>query len=141
MPPLDGDVAMSTKNTKKNHGCERGQALVEFALILPFLLLLLFGITEFGRALYQKNMTINAAREGTRFAAVQSSWTPQDIQNIKDRASSVITLNVLTHVDVPPKPASGAPVTITVTTKFKTVVPNLVIPLKNYTSITASATM
>jgi Flp pilus assembly protein TadG len=48
----------------------RGNAVIEFALVLPILLLVLFGITEFGRAIMTKNILFTAAREGARLAAV-----------------------------------------------------------------------
>ena len=49
---------------------QRGQAMVELVLILPILLLLLFGIVDFGR-IYASNLVINnAAREGARAAAL-----------------------------------------------------------------------
>jgi Flp pilus assembly protein TadG len=48
----------------------RGQSVVEFALVLPILLLVVFGITEFGRALMTANMLTQAAREGARVAAL-----------------------------------------------------------------------
>ena len=48
----------------------RGQALVEFALILPLLMLVLFGIVEFGRAWNAKQVLTDAAREGARLAVV-----------------------------------------------------------------------
>ena len=49
---------------------ERGQALIEMSLVLILLLMLLFGITEFGR-LYYYNLTVsNAARAGARYASV-----------------------------------------------------------------------
>jgi Flp pilus assembly protein TadG len=45
---------------------ERGAALVEFAIVLPLLLMLVFGIIEFGRA-YNNQVTLtHAAREGVR---------------------------------------------------------------------------
>lgn len=47
----------------------RGSALVEFALILPILLVLAFGITEFGRALYQQNILGKSIEAGTRYLA------------------------------------------------------------------------
>jgi len=47
-----------------------GQSLIEFALVLPILLLVLFGITEFGRAIMVTNVLHTAAREGARLAAV-----------------------------------------------------------------------
>ena len=46
---------------------QRGQALVEFALALPLLLLLVFGVLEFGRAFKIKIVLTNAAREGTHY--------------------------------------------------------------------------
>jgi Flp pilus assembly protein TadG len=45
----------------------RGQALVEFALALPVLLLLIFGVLEFGRAFTTKIAMENAAREGAHY--------------------------------------------------------------------------
>jgi Flp pilus assembly protein TadG len=51
----------------------RGQALVEFALILPWLLLLFFGIIEFGRLILAYEELNNAAREGARYAIVHGS--------------------------------------------------------------------
>jgi len=47
----------------------RGVAAVEMALILPLLLVMLFGIIEFGAVLYNKAVITNASREGARFAA------------------------------------------------------------------------
>lgn len=48
----------------------RGQALVEFALLLPLVMLILIGIIEFGRAWQAKQTLTDAAREGARIAAV-----------------------------------------------------------------------
>ena len=50
---------------------ERAAALVEFAIVLPVLLLLVFGIIDFGRALNTQNNLTAAVREGARRAAVQ----------------------------------------------------------------------
>src|SRR3954454_6262908 len=48
----------------------RGQAMVEFALILPILLLILVGIVDGGRMVYAYNAVANAAREAGRTAIV-----------------------------------------------------------------------
>lgn len=48
----------------------RGQGLIEFALVFPLMALMLFGIFDFGRAVYAFNTIANAAREGARVAAV-----------------------------------------------------------------------
>ncbi|MGD0376165.1 MAG: TadE/TadG family type IV pilus assembly protein [Streptosporangiaceae bacterium] len=49
---------------------DRGAAAVEFALLLPVLLLLVFGIIDFGRALNAQITLTQAAREGARLAAL-----------------------------------------------------------------------
>ncbi|MGH7725497.1 MAG: TadE/TadG family type IV pilus assembly protein [Candidatus Eiseniibacteriota bacterium] len=48
----------------------RGQSLVEFALVLPMLLVVMLMITEFGRALWTYNVLAQATREGARIAVV-----------------------------------------------------------------------
>ena len=49
---------------------QRGAAVVEFALVVPLLLLVLFGIIEFSVLLYDKAMLTNASREGARAGIV-----------------------------------------------------------------------
>jgi hypothetical protein len=50
---------------------ERGQALVEFALVLPVILLVMVGMLEFARAWNLHQVMTDAAREGARRAAIQ----------------------------------------------------------------------
>jgi Flp pilus assembly protein TadG len=50
-----------------------GQGLVEFALILPVLILIFMGIVDFGRAIYAFNSVSNAAREGARLGIVDQT--------------------------------------------------------------------
>src|SRR5690348_2938556 len=52
-----------------------GQGLVEFALILPVLVLIFMGIVDFGRAIYAYNAVSNAAREGARTGIVDQRMT------------------------------------------------------------------
>ena len=51
----------------------RGQALVEFALVAPVLILIFFGIIEFGRFILTYQELNNATREGARYAIVHGS--------------------------------------------------------------------
>lgn len=51
-----------------------GQSLVEFALVLPIFLLLLFGLIDGARLVYQHTVLSQAAREGARVASVEASW-------------------------------------------------------------------
>ena len=61
---------MHTAPTSDRRNDERGASAIEFALVVPLLLLLFFGIVEFGRA-YQTRLTVtHAAREGVRVLAV-----------------------------------------------------------------------
>jgi len=54
-------------------GASRGQTLVEFALVLPLLILLIAGIFDFGRAIYGYNTVLNASREAARVAIVHQT--------------------------------------------------------------------
>jgi hypothetical protein len=60
-----------------------GQGLVEFALVFPIFLFLLFGMFDIGRAVFAFNEVTNAAREGVRIAIVN-----QDPTMINDRIDS-----------------------------------------------------
>jgi Flp pilus assembly protein TadG len=52
---------------------EDGNGLVEYALVLMFLMSMLLGIVDFGRALYSYHFLSNAARDATRWAAVNGA--------------------------------------------------------------------
>jgi hypothetical protein len=70
----------------------RGQALVEFSLVIPIFLLLLVGLFDLGRAVFAYNTLTNAAREGARLAIVNQDEA-SIIQHAKN-ASAVVELNV-----------------------------------------------
>ena len=52
-----------------------GSAVVEFAIVLPILLLIVFGIINFGVLMYNQSLIPNAAREGARWASIHSTVT------------------------------------------------------------------
>ncbi|PNG46795.1 MULTISPECIES: TadE family protein [unclassified Variovorax] len=54
---------------------QRGVALVELALIIPFLLLLTFITTEFGRAMFEYNAVTKATRDAVRYLSFQTPGT------------------------------------------------------------------
>jgi hypothetical protein len=54
---------------------QNGAALVEFALVLPLLLILTFITTEFSRALYQYNTLTKSVRDAARYLSIQSPGT------------------------------------------------------------------
>ena len=66
----------------------RGNAVIEFALTLPILLLVVFGITELGRMIMTTNVLNTASREGARFAAVRPA---SDSLSVQARVAEVLT--------------------------------------------------
>lgn len=90
---------------------DRGAAAVEFALVLPLFLVLVFGIVEFGRGYHTKTTLTHAAREGARVAALNIG---DPVQAARQAAPS---LNQgLLQVSVSASPCTvGQPVSVTVT--------------------------
>lgn len=115
---------------------QKGAVLVEAALMLPIMFLIVFGIFEFGRALYISNTLNHAAREGARLAAVM----PKPI-NIDSQVANCIPFDKtgITIVTSTSAPAPGAPVTVTVTLPFHTVTG--MIPMLDGTILRGEATM
>jgi Flp pilus assembly protein TadG len=88
----------------------RGQALVEFAVVLPVFLLILSGILDFGFLLYSRMTVISSAREGARVAIdapkstpAQQAQIPSIITNRVTQAASGLNLAELTveHLCIP----------------------------------------
>ena len=72
------------------HRDNRGQALVEFALIVPVFILLLVGLFDLGRGVYAFNTISNASREAVRVGIVD-----QDCTTIKNEAiTHAVSLNI-----------------------------------------------
>jgi Flp pilus assembly protein TadG len=73
--------------TRRIRRDERGQATVEFALILPLLLTLVLGVIEFGRAWNLAQVATDAVRESTRRCVLAdnttytAAWVDVDIRN------------------------------------------------------------
>lgn len=67
---------MASRRASEWREGERGVAAVEFAILLPLLVTLLFGLIQFGIAFNSKIQATNAAREGARIAIVGvSNWS------------------------------------------------------------------
>lgn len=65
-----GKLTMNRRRSRSRSAQDRGTAAVEFALVLPLLLLVVLGIIDFGRALNAQITLTQAAREGARLAAL-----------------------------------------------------------------------
>ena len=100
----------------------KGAAMVELALSLMILMLIVFGITEFGRVMYTKLLLNNAAREGARMAVVTD---PIHAYSAAVVAAQKIYPNG--HLTMSPESptTTGQPITVTVSVLFQSVVPNL----------------
>jgi Flp pilus assembly protein TadG len=93
-----------------------GAIIVEFALVVPFLFLIVFGIIDFSRAYAQLNNINSSLREGARFGAAQKTRTLSDIRKEVDRFSKAWA-NALdtTYVQCNPADCSGPNVEVFVT--------------------------
>jgi hypothetical protein len=63
---------------------ENAQTMVEFALVFPILLLIVYGIIEFGRMIFIYSSTTSAAREGTRYGAAAGDVTGNMLPHYAD---------------------------------------------------------
>jgi Flp pilus assembly protein TadG len=102
---------------------ERGAAAVEFALVLPLLVLLVVGIADFGRAYYLQTTLSAAAREGVRAMALKND--PAAARTAARAAADTLTLSDAQIVVVPSSTGSclstpASTVTATVTISYST---------------------
>lgn len=108
---------------------EKGQALIELALTLLLLLMILFGITEFGRYFFYANTANNAARDGVRWAvthAVVSDWCTEVKNYIIDPANygglfspALTPDNITVNPCAAAQPSNGTRVQVRVTWTFQ----------------------
>ncbi len=74
-------ITRKIRRIEKPSRKKRGQSLAEFALVLPILLLIMFGIIDFGWMLFNYVALNNGLREGLRYASVGGyGTTPQYFQ-------------------------------------------------------------
>lgn len=85
---------------------QKAQALIEFALVSPVLLLLLFGIVDIGRGIFYYDTINHAAREGARVAVRASSQLPSNNDVLNAVTSQMLGVPVT-------MPCSQGPVTST----------------------------
>jgi Flp pilus assembly protein TadG len=84
---------MRTHHPRSDASCgrhvkSRGQALAEFAIIMPLFALILFSLLDFGRVIYAQNTVSEAAREAGRVGAVSAAATPAKYDAIRAAAVS-----------------------------------------------------
>lgn len=82
----------------KTNPKQQGSVLIELALLLTPLLLLAFGATEYGRAMYQYNAIAKSVRDGARHL---SQFAPGD-PGRADEARSLVLCGKLDCISTPP---------------------------------------
>jgi Flp pilus assembly protein TadG len=92
------DDAMIQAQAKKHAQSQKGSVMVEFALILPMFLLLLFGVITFSIALYNKTVLTMATREGARAGAIHDP-NSSSTSRAQTAASQVCQNNLITFGD------------------------------------------
>lgn len=107
----------------RQHG-QKGQSLVEFALVLPLLVLILSGLLDLGRVYYVLVTLEDMAAEGAAYAALH----PYDASGIWNRAAQasggMITVSPDdVDVEYPPVMYVGAPIKVTVRYSFRCITP------------------
>lgn len=149
---------------------QNGTAVVEFAVILPLLVVIAFGIIEFSILLYDKAMVTNASREGARVGIVYTvddngDWTwfgTEDIVtatvnnylrnnvlsrdyliNLGNPSATTATTTITTAVDPDSgrySPGGTLTVRVTYTYTFM-VIPNFIVSIVNPITLTAQTVM
>jgi Flp pilus assembly protein TadG len=99
---------MSLYTRRRRGQKRRGQALVEFALVIPIFLLVLVAIFDLGRAVFAYNTLTNAAREGARMAIV-NQYKPTIVARAKQQTQIVELNDPSVTVDFYQVNADGTP--------------------------------
>lgn len=99
----------------------RGQSIVEFALVLPVLVLILCGMMEFGRVFNEALVVTAAAREGARAAAIgaNDSAIASTVRSFVAPSSDKVPVVVITRQNQ----ASGTRITVQVTNQVEIITP------------------
>ena len=105
---------------------EKGTALVEFAMILPILALLLFGVLDFGKAFNYWNDETHLAAEGARWAVVNSNpgsgtlqqYIQQQADTSELRSLATVCVSFPTNPDTGTSQQVGDPVSVTVKANY-----------------------
>jgi Flp pilus assembly protein TadG len=96
---------------------ERGAAAVEFALILPILLLMVGATIDFGRLYFTQIELGNAARDGVRLAAMGTAYSTSQIQDRTRTAAAPLPV-ATSGVAVTACAGAGTTATVTVSPQY-----------------------
>jgi Flp pilus assembly protein TadG len=101
----------------------RGAAIAEFAVVVPVLILLIFGMLEFSRLMMVEQVLVNAAREGARKASLPGTTTSDVTTVVNDYLtnSGISGANAPTVSPAPDSANAGDAITVTVSVPFNNV--------------------
>lgn len=125
-----------------NRKAYRAQGLIEFALVIPILLLMFLLFIDLGRAIFTYSSLSNAVREGTRYAIVNSPTSGTYTTDVQDTIKSYAGALDASLIQFPtftmPTPTNHY-ITIVVTYPYRPITPGLTLLLGGGSSITFQA--
>lgn len=125
---------------------ERGAAAVEFALALPLLIILIFGVLEFGLVIHAKGIITQASREGARYGVTYTTTAKTAaaiqtyVQNYLEGAG--FTGAIVTVTPDPPPSTSGSLLNVRVDYTYNfLVLPDFITQMAGALNLSAVTTM
>jgi len=126
-------------NREQVRDAERGQSLVEFALVLPVLILLLMGIVDFGRILSIHELISVAARDGARYASIDD--TDIQVQTAIQSDTALIGNAMTWSISPSPTRNSGEATTVTVSYTVQIFDPLMAAFVGSHYTVSSAVTM
>jgi Flp pilus assembly protein TadG len=140
------------KKMIKKLRCQKGVAAIEFAIVLPLLMIIVFGIIEFGLLMYDKQVITNASREGARIGISDVVVSDAEIEAVVD---NYVANNLITFGSTPTSPVTtivpggdrtgmgfGADLAVTVTYNYDfLILPGFVAGLTGVQTLVAQTVM
>lgn len=136
-------------NSEKDQSSQKGQSLVEMAVMMVVLLLILGGVLDLGRLYFTYLALQNASGEGAAYGAIYPQWIDSgdnsDPNNIEYRVRTESTGTLIdwsdtaVTVDVPSL-AGGAPITVSVSYTYTVITPMIQVITGETIKLTATDT-
>ncbi|MBI4787294.1 MAG: pilus assembly protein [Chloroflexi bacterium] len=100
-----------------------GQSLLEFALVLPVLVLVVFGMFDLGSAVITQNMMANAAREGARTGIILANTDANIRAQVRATAPTLTLTDAQIGIAPSPVRTFNSPISVTVTFTYTPMTP------------------
>jgi Flp pilus assembly protein TadG len=130
---------MTVERTDKRQSrrLQRGDTLVEFALVSFVLMTIVIGILDFGRAVYAYSVVANCAREGARYGVIEPEDHAGIVATVQGKATGLDTSRLTVNVT-----NEESAITVSVSYDFQLITP-LISDVLGSSSLTmaSSATM